>query len=82
MSVVKGFGGMRVYQDELYLNPMVPEKWQSYQFKIRFRGAILQVKAGKDGVVVTNLSDQPVVVNVYQQKETLSAHADLSAVLQ
>lgn len=44
MSVVEGFAGMRVREDGLHFAPMLPEKWQSYSFKVRFRGAVLTMR--------------------------------------
>ena len=44
MSVVQGFGGMRVYEDGiLSFNPQIPAEWKSYSFKINFRGSIIKV---------------------------------------
>jgi maltose phosphorylase len=54
MSVVKGFGGMRIKNDMLSLEPFLPKQWTSYSFKIRFRGALLKVIVSKDGVTINN----------------------------
>jgi maltose phosphorylase len=54
MSVVKGFGGMRIKNDMLSLEPFLPKQWSSYSFKIRFRGALLKVIVSKDGVTINN----------------------------
>jgi maltose phosphorylase len=43
MSIVEGFGGMRVKNDALHFEPRIPEQWQGYSFKINFRNQILQV---------------------------------------
>ncbi|REE80027.1 maltose phosphorylase [Lutibacter oceani] len=44
MSVVQGFGGMRVYEDGmLSFNPQIPQEWKSYSFTINFRGTIIKV---------------------------------------
>lgn len=47
MSVVEGFGGLRMANDQLSLMPKLPEKWDSFSFKILFRGAILEVYTHK-----------------------------------
>jgi maltose phosphorylase len=49
MSIVEGFGGMRVVDDKLSFTPRIPEKWKSYSFKINFRKRILKITVGKDG---------------------------------
>jgi maltose phosphorylase len=43
MSIVEGFGGMRVKNDALYFEPRIPNEWTGYSFKINFRNQILQV---------------------------------------
>ncbi len=43
MSIVEGFGGMRVKSGQLHFEPKIPEQWEGYSFKINFRGQILKV---------------------------------------
>ncbi|MGF1559728.1 MAG: glycoside hydrolase family 65 protein [Flavobacteriaceae bacterium] len=43
MSIVEGFGGMRVVDDKLSFTPRIPDQWKSYSFKINFRMRILKV---------------------------------------
>ncbi len=49
MSIVEGFGGMRVLEDKLNFVPQIPEQWQSYSFKINFRNRIIKVTVTKEG---------------------------------
>jgi len=43
MSIVEGFGGMRVKNDALHFEPRIPKEWNGYSFKINFRNQILKV---------------------------------------
>ncbi|PWA06818.1 glycoside hydrolase family 65 protein [Flavobacterium psychrotolerans] len=43
MSIVEGFGGMRVKNDALHFSPKIPKEWEGYSFKINFRNQILKV---------------------------------------
>jgi maltose phosphorylase len=43
MSIVEGFGGMRVKNDCLHFAPKIPKGWEGYSFKINFRNQILKV---------------------------------------
>ncbi len=43
MSIVEGFGGMRVVEDKLSFIPRIPKQWTMYSFKINFRKRILKV---------------------------------------
>ena len=52
MSIVEGFGGLRVLNNQLYLNPILPKPWKGYKFKINFRGTLITIKVGKNQVDV------------------------------
>ena len=43
MSIVEGFGGMRVKNDQLSFTPQIPKQWKGYSFKVNFRGQILKI---------------------------------------
>lgn len=43
MSVVMGFGGMRVWNETLRFAPYVPEQWKGYTFRILYRGSRVEV---------------------------------------
>lgn len=65
MSVVKGFGGMRVKNGELHFNPSLPEQWKSMTFKIRWRGNFLTINISHDDVSISNQNDEPLSVKVF-----------------
>jgi maltose phosphorylase len=48
MSIVEGFGGMRVKNDALHFSPKIPKEWKAYSFKINFRNQILKVSIQKN----------------------------------
>ncbi len=48
MSVVKGFGGMRVKEGALHFNPFIPDQWKSYSFRLEFRGRVIKVNVSRD----------------------------------
>ena len=48
MSIVEGFGGMRVKNNTLSFAPKIPKQWDGYSFKINFRDQILKVKVTQD----------------------------------
>jgi maltose phosphorylase len=56
MSVIEGFGGMRVRNGKLSFDPLLPEKWQSFSFNIGFRGTLMRVKVTPDAVRVKHIS--------------------------
>ena len=64
MSLVKGFGGMRVKDGKLHFTPYIPDQWKSYSFRLEFRGRVVKVKVSKDKTDVVLESGQPVEVLV------------------
>lgn len=73
LAIVEGFGGMRIIDDKILLNPLIPLNWQSYSFHARFRGVMFEVKVTKECVSVNNISQKPLRVELsgkeYQIKE-------------
>jgi len=55
MSVIKGFGGMRVKKDEIHFNPTLPEHCEQLSFKVLFRKNALQVVVDHQEIKVVNL---------------------------
>ncbi|MDB2389313.1 glycoside hydrolase family 65 protein [Flavobacteriaceae bacterium] len=53
MSIVEGFGGMRVIDGTLSFDPKLPEAWQAFTFKINFRERVLKVNVGRDKTTIT-----------------------------
>ena len=64
LAVVQGFGGMRNFDNKLSFNPMIPKEWESYSFKINYRGVVLQIFKSHTEMKVTNLSDKSVRIIV------------------
>ncbi|MEO1029769.1 MAG: glycoside hydrolase family 65 protein [Bacteroidota bacterium] len=43
MSIVEGFGGMRIKNNTLSFEPKIPKQWEAYSFKVNFRHQIIKV---------------------------------------
>lgn len=64
MSVVKGFGGMRIREGKLHFTPFLPAQWKRYTFRVEFRGRVLQVEVSGSGVKVVLDAGESLVVSV------------------
>ena len=62
MSVVKGFGGMRVRDGKLHFNPFIPDQWKAYSFRLEFRDRVLKVRVSKDKADIILESGEPLEV--------------------
>jgi maltose phosphorylase len=77
MSVVEGFGGMRVKDGVLSFNPLLPHQWEAFSFQVGFRGVLLNVKVSGDGVSIKNTSAQNITVKVYGQEALIEANTEI-----
>lgn len=49
-TVIHGFGGLRIVDGKIYLNPILPKQWEGYSFNIRFQNKKIEVKVDKESV--------------------------------
>ncbi|HWS61083.1 MAG TPA: glycoside hydrolase family 65 protein [Flavobacterium sp.] len=65
MSIVEGFGGMRVKDNQLHFSPKIPKQWKEFSFKINFRNQIVKVKINHNETTfsVDGDSDIEIIVN-------------------
>ncbi|MGB0839052.1 MAG: family 65 glycosyl hydrolase domain-containing protein [Chitinophagales bacterium] len=64
VAFVQGFGGMRVRDGQLHFAPFLPEGWEEYAFKIKFRGNLLQIVVQPEDTRIINESSDLIAVNV------------------
>ncbi len=74
MSVVEGFGGKRVQDGELGLNPSIPAPWNGYAFKLLFKGSVVEVRVNQDEVAVS--TDKTIRLALYGRDVTLEPGAE------
>ncbi len=48
MSIVEGFGGMRVKDGKLSFSTKIPKQWKGYSFKVNFRDHVLKVNVTQE----------------------------------
>ena len=71
MSVIYGFGGMRIREGLLSFDPILPGDWASLSFKILYRGRTLKVLVGKEQVRIENLEGEDVELFLAQKQVLL-----------
>ena len=75
MSIVEGFGGMRVKDNTLSFSPKIPKEWDAYSFKINFRNQIIKVNVnqGKTNFELEGGESLDILVN--DKKVTIEANS-------
>jgi len=71
LSVVEGFGGMRVKDGHIHFNPSIPEEWKSFSFMVKFRGYLLQARIDKEKISVFNNNGNPIKVFIKNTEYTI-----------
>ncbi len=56
MMMVNGYAGLRIYDEKLHFEPFIHDGWNSYSFKLLFRGVRLRVTVTKQNTVYEILS--------------------------
>jgi len=73
LAIVEGFAGVRVRQQKLFINPLIPKEWEMYSFMIRFRNNLLRVSISKGSAGIDNLSDRTVTITVRGEERSIEA---------
>ena len=78
MSIVEGFGGMRVKNNRLHFTPKIPKEWEGYSFKINFRNQIVKVAVTANGSTFTVDGNTAMTINVNGKDIVVSPENALS----
>ncbi len=77
MSVIQGFGGMRIKNEKLSFNPMIPVQWKSYTFKIMFRKNLLKITVNQKDVQIENQSEKDIEIIVFDNIYLINGNGNL-----
>ncbi len=71
MSVVYGFGGMRIKNGIIHLNPNLPDGWKSFSFKVEFRNSLLNIKITKKLIEISSISQEAIDIFLDGKKASI-----------
>jgi maltose phosphorylase len=73
--MVNGFGGLRVKDAQLTFKPWLPKSWDSIQFKIKWRGSVVETTINKENIQFNLISDNKdtLAVKVNEEEVILSS---------
>ncbi len=65
LSIVQGFGGLRIKNQKLFIQPQCPKQWQGYSFKILYMNNPVDIRVenvlgAKPKVTVSNLGENDI----------------------
>jgi maltose phosphorylase len=75
MNIVYGFGGLRSDGAELAFNPVLPEQWEAYEFRLRYLNVRIRVRVTAKGVSFSTQDrvEAPVPLLIYGKRYFLDA---------
>ena len=65
MSIINGFGGMRIREGKLHLAPFKPESWKKYSFCLVFRGRIIKITVSDRGTEIDLEKGEPLDIMLF-----------------
>ncbi|WP_025664095.1 glycoside hydrolase family 65 protein [Aquimarina megaterium] len=75
MSIVEGFGGLRIKNDTLSFSPKIPKEWKGYTFNVNFRNQILKVKVSQEGTSFTLEGTKELLIYVDNKEFKISPNS-------
>ena len=63
LSIVQGFGGLRIKNQTLYINPHCPSQWNGYGFQILLQNEPIKIEVSKSGTTITNLGQIEIAIH-------------------
>lgn len=73
-SIVHGFAGFRARKEGLFFKPYLPNQWQSYNFRLRYRGQQILVIVSRQGICYQLLQGTYLVLNHFDQQILLTSN--------
>ncbi|MGI6766239.1 MAG: glycoside hydrolase family 65 protein [Lentihominibacter sp.] len=71
MVVVYGFGGCRLRENGMSFSPTLPESWDNYSFKVRYRGSVIKAVIDRENCMFLLESGEPKVIEIYGKEYML-----------
>jgi maltose phosphorylase len=77
MSIVEGLGGVRIYENSIEINPVIPNHWSSYQFQILVKNQPLDVFVSQEYCEIKNLGNERIEINIHNTKSVIEAGEEI-----
>lgn len=77
MSIVYGFGGLRIEDSRLSLRPFAPQEWSSYAFRLRFGDHRLEIQVNWKEVVIKQEDGPSLTLTVHDRDYTVAENGEI-----
>lgn len=78
MSIVKGFAGFEVKNDQVEFRPFLPEAWNGFNFMIMFRGRRIKVDVNQERSTFSLETGKELKIKVYDKEYKLTSKEEIT----
>jgi maltose phosphorylase len=78
MSIVEGMAGVRILEDGLKINPVIPECWTKYSFQILVKKNPIYISISKEGFQIENKGETSLNLEIAGQKTELKSNEKMN----
>jgi len=78
ISIVEGFAGVRINEQGLFLNPILPKEWKEYAFNMMYKGNTMSVCVTSNLVKLTNTSEKTIKAFIFGEPIEILAKKTIS----
>ncbi len=64
LNIVYGFGGLVISEDGLKFCPTIPDSWDEYIFRIRYRGSLIRLTVSHQDIYCCLLEGEPLQIRI------------------
>lgn len=72
MAIIFGFGGLRIKDNGINLQPILPKQWEGYTFPLQYQGRELRVEVSGEGAEISLIAGEELTVSIYGESYTVS----------
>ena len=62
LATVMGYGGLRISDNGLSINPILPDGWESYSFPVNYKGSKIRISVDNNGCQAERVSGSEVTI--------------------
>jgi maltose phosphorylase len=82
ISIVEGFGGMRIREDMLSFNPLIPAEWKILQLQGLYRENTLKINVTNSDVTIFNEVGDSLIFKIYGKEQKVLPNSSITIPVQ
>ena len=75
LAIVEGFAGVRIREEGLHVNPIIPDEWKSYNFNMFYKNENININVNKKKIIITNNGSKEIPLYIKNRLSVLSPNS-------